>query len=169
MKVSYYATGPRYSCIPVTESITGIVYVSTIGENNTGVHNLLNNYGAINFIFSHFLLCIAPYLVIALPTLWEKKLSLLPSFLYCLSYSNCSPNYCFNNNCRSFTLLKAITKSIRYVFAMASKNEKESEIFKTRNQEKKQSIENRLKVITLQEAWEKSQILLSNIAKRTPP
>ena len=60
MKVSYYATGPRYSCIPVTESITGIVYVSTIGGNITGAPDLENNYGTIKLIFPYFLYLLRP-------------------------------------------------------------------------------------------------------------
>ena len=43
----------------------------------------------------------------------------MDSFLYCFPYSYRHSNYCESNSCRSFTLLKALAKSISYLFAIA--------------------------------------------------
>ena len=52
----------------------------------------------------------------------------MTSFLYCFPYSYCSSNYCDSNNCRFFTLLKAIAKSKSTHIAIAFKIERERAI-----------------------------------------
>ena len=52
----------------------------------------------------------------------------MASFLYCFPYSYRSSNYCDSNSCRSFTLLKALAKSIGNLFAFALKSEKEQQL-----------------------------------------
>jgi hypothetical protein len=48
----------------------------------------------------------------------------MASFLYCISYSYRSPNYCDSNRCRSFTLLKALAKINGILIAIAFKRER---------------------------------------------
>ena len=48
----------------------------------------------------------------------------MASFLYCFLYSYRTSNYCESNSCRSFTLLKALAKSIGNLIAIAFKSEK---------------------------------------------
>ena len=91
------------------------------------------------------LFSITPHLVIALPTLQQQTLSLLISLLhffykfcrlvngffsvllpYICSYR--TSNNCNSNNCRSFTLLKAIVQSNGNFFAIALKSEKEQQL-----------------------------------------
>ena len=52
----------------------------------------------------------------------------MASFLYCSPYSYSSTNY--RDSCLSFTLLKALAKSTDYLFAIASKSEKEQQLLK---------------------------------------
>ena len=68
----------------------------------------------------------------------------LASFLNCFSYCRCD-NLCDSNCCRSFALLKTIAKSIRNIFAIASKSENyrycdscKSDNFRESSQEMKQ-------------------------------
>ena len=105
----------------------------------------------------------------------------MASFLYCFPYSYRSSNYCDSNSCRSFTLLKALAKSNGNLFAIASKSERERQLSLSRQLEmrylqreshqkrSKELIPKRmqrgLRVITLQEAIEKSTILLSQYWK----
>ena len=108
------------------------------------------------------LFSIAPHLVVALPTLRQQQLSLLIAFLQFL-YDFCS--------CCPLTLLKALEKSNGYLFAITFKSEKERQLqrvsYQIRSKEliPKQDANIRLRVITLQGAIEKSQILLSQYWK----
>ena len=102
----------------------------------------------------------------------------MASFLYCFRYSYRSSNYCDNNSCRSFTLLKALAKSNGNLFTIAIRAttiaiaivgraitlERES------NQKKKprtspKRMQKGSRVITLHGAIEKSVILLSQYWK----
>ena len=94
--------------------------------------------------------------------------------LFCIAsrpYSYRSSNYCDNNSCRSFTLLKALAKSNCNLFAIAFKSEKErrqlvgreSDNFRVERElsKKKQTTDTKkmqrgVRVITLQGAIEKS-------------
>ena len=52
----------------------------------------------------------------------------MASFKYSFPYSYCSSKYRNSDSCRSFSLLKAISKSIPLLFATAFKIEKEQQL-----------------------------------------
>ena len=96
-------------------------------------------------------------------------------FLYCFPSSFRSSNYCNSNSCRSFTLLKALAKSngnfftialrarksdnYRYRDSWKSNNFREISIKKEAKNWYQNRMQIRLRVITLQEAIEKSKSL----------
>ena len=103
---------------------------STVHENIIGTPKM-----RINFWYSIKikLISIAPNLLIALAILRWKNVSLLTSLLHVLyqfmaSFPYCSSNYYVRNNCRSFTLLKALANRNRTLFAIASKSEKDCKL-----------------------------------------
>ena len=90
----------------------------------------------------------------------------IASFLYCFPSSFRSSNYCDSSSCRSFSLLKALAKSISNIFAIAFKSENFRESHQKRSKELiHKRMQRGLRVITLQGAIEKSPILLSQYWK----
>ena len=100
----------------------------------------------------------------------------MASFLYCFRYSYRSSNYCDNNSCRSFTLLKALAKSNGNLFAIAIRAttiaiaSRAITLERESNQKRSQELlpkrmQKGSRVITLHGAIEKSVILLSQYWK----
>ena len=85
----------------------------------------------------------------------------LASFLYCFPYSYRSSNYCNSNSCRSFNLNKTVIFSLSPLRAITL----ESEPSKKKQKTDTKWMQRGLRVITLQGAIEKSQILLSQYWK----
>ena len=98
------------------------------------------------------------------------------TFLYYSQFSYRSSNYCDSSRCRSVTLLKAL-KKVTVIFSLSPLRSRKSNNYRYRNSWKSEERERAIKieaknwyqkglrVITLQEAIKKSQILLSQYWK----